>query len=429
MLFIIKPTAACNGACIYCSAYKHHPDELKKMTPEEVTTLLLKIEEYIVEEKPRRAAILWHGGEPMVMGMDFYEKVLEVCAGIEERTGVKLQHMMQSNITLVTPEFAKLLKRLLSKGRIGSSYDPIKNIRMLKGEGSYEEEWKRGKEILEAEGVGVGVVYVVHRESLGRAEEIYQGLLDLGLNGGVRFNPLYSAGLARDNRDLHITPREWGQFLLDLWEVWNKEGRSLRVDPLKSWHNMAQGGSVRITCAFSGRCTYNFTGIKADGTVYSCGRSMDEGLMPFGNLFEKPLVEILRGEKRRVYLNRKEWLLQGECAGCRWWSFCHGGCPNDAYLESGDMLRKTYWCEGRKLFLDEVFGKQGPLAPAPEPGDSGMLFDEPEPMQEPGAKTQARPRRRRRHRRSAGQETRSAGQVAEGKPASGKSPKKDTEKS
>ena len=376
MLFIIKPTAACNGACIYCSAYKHHPDELGKMSLDEVEAILKKIEEYIVEMSPDRTSILWHGGEPLVMGIPFYEKVLELCEGIKERTGVSIGNMMQSNITMVTPEFAKLLKRLLSKGRLGTSYDPIKGIRLLKDGHSYEDEWKKGQAILAEAGVMVGVVYVVHRESLGKAHEIYHGLKDLGLDGGMRFNPLYSAGLARDNRDLHIKPEEWGRFLLDLWKVWNEDDRSLRVDPLRSWSNMARGGEVKITCAFSGRCTYNFTGIKSDGTVYSCGRSMDEGLMPFGNIFQSSLPELLRSERRRAYLNRKEWLLQGECAGCRWWSFCHGGCPNDAYVEYKDPLRKTYWCEGRKLFLDETFGQGGKVVLPPEPGDTEDLFDE-----------------------------------------------------
>ncbi len=381
MLFVIKPTAACNGACIYCSAYKHHPDELGGMSIEQTESILLKIEEFIVgrgrKKNQGHVSILWHGGEPLIMGLDYYKAVDRISKDIQERTGVSIRHMMQSNITLVTPEFAEFLKDFLEQSRLGSSYDPIENIRLLKEGRSYEEEWKKGQAILKEAGVGVGVVYVVHRESLGKAHEIYHGLKDLGLDGGMRFNPLYSAGLARDNRDLHLTPKEWGGFLLDMWKVWNEDGRTLRVDPLRSWDDMAHGRSVRIVCAFSGKCTFNFTGIKADGTVYSCGRSMDDNLMPFGNIFEQPLEEILNSRARKSYLNRKEWLLHGECAGCRWWSFCHGGCPNDAHLEHGDMLRKTFWCEGRKIFLDEAFGKDGKVVLPPEPGNTEGLFDEP----------------------------------------------------
>ena len=377
MLFVIKPTAACNGACIYCSAYKEHPDELAKMSPDELGVVLARIEEYVAKARPRRASILWHGGEPLVMGASFYRDVLERCRKIKERTGIELRHIMQSNITLVTDELVEVLKELLSNQRIGSSYDPVEGVRLLKGGRSYEELWKRGFEKLREAGIGVGVVYVAHKRSLGRAAEIYAKLKGLGLDGGLRFNPLYSAGLARDSDDLHISPREWGQFLLDLWDAWNEEGRSLRIDPLLSWEGLATGRSARITCAFSGRCTYNFTGIKPDGSIYSCGRSLDEGLMSFGNLNDKPLEEVFESDRRKAFLYRQEWLLQGECAGCRWWSFCHGGCPNDAHLGHGDMMRKTYWCEGRKLFLDKTFGHLSAVGSTKAPRETEDLFDEP----------------------------------------------------
>lgn len=347
------------------------------MSFEQLGVILERIEEYVVKKQPRRASILWHGGEPLVMGTKFYREVLERCAEIEKRTGYKLEHIMQSNLTLVTDEMADVLKELLTNGRIGSSYDPIAGYRLLKGKRSYEEEWKKGLQVLKRKGVGVGIVYVAHKGSLGNAAQIYHGLKDLDFGGGLRVNPLYSAGLARDSKELHISPQDWGRFLLDLYEVWKKDQRSMRVDPFRSWQDMAAGRSARITCAFSGRCTYNFTGIKVDGTVYSCGRSLDEGLNSFGNIYRDSLVDILDRDARKIFLHRQEWLVHGECAGCRWWTFCHGGCPNDAFLGHGDMMRKTYWCEGRKLFLDTVFGHLKSAAAAPEPEDAGGLFDDP----------------------------------------------------
>lgn len=388
MLFIVKPTAACNGACRYCSAYKEHTDELGRMSLEQVRAILNRVEEFALSSRPRRLTILWHGGEPFLMGAQFYREVMEICSQMFERTGLEIGHIMQSNITMATDELADVLRDLLKNKRLGSSYDPIPDIRLLKDGSSYEEKWRAGYKKLKEHNVGVGVVYVAHKQSLGRAAEIYHHFKDMGFEGGLRFNPLYAAGLARESDVLHITPEQWGEFLVDLWKVWNEDGRSIRVDPFVGLSQAVEGAAARMSCAFSGRCTEGFTGVKCDGSVYSCGRSMDDNLLCFGNIYDRPLADILESPNRRAFLNRIEWLQHGECAGCRWWSFCHGGCPNDAHLGHGNMLRRTYWCEGRRLFLDRVFGKRLAGMVLPEPTDHEDILDPDEP-DAPGSTSRA----------------------------------------
>ncbi len=96
MLFIVKPTAACNGACVYCSAHQQDPRALGRMSSEQLALLLERIEGWAVRARPRRLAILWHGGEPLLMGADFYREVLRHTASLEDRTGMRLHHIMPS---------------------------------------------------------------------------------------------------------------------------------------------------------------------------------------------------------------------------------------------------------------------------------------------------------------------------------------------
>ncbi len=375
MLFIVKPTAACNGACVYCSAYKEDASRRPRMTLDVLSLLFQRVREYLEEVEHRRVRFLWHGGEPMLMGPAFYREVLRLSREVEADTGVSVHHAMQSNITLVTDRILPVLKELLSNGRLGSSYDPVPGIRLLRTGSSYEDAWRRGFEKLRAAGIRVGVVYVAHKLSLGRAEEIYHQFKSLGVTG-IRLNPLYASGLGKHVRHLHISPREWGEFLYEMWEVWNRDGRRFRVAPLGGWEAALSGRKARLACSYSGHCTVGFTGVDADGTLYSCGRSMDSEYLPFGNLADDPLSALFAGQARRVFLNRQEWLLQGECAGCRWWPVCHGGCPNDSLLAYGDMLRKTYWCDGIRLFLEKAYGSRFPQAPV-GPVDGGYEFDLP----------------------------------------------------
>ncbi len=375
MLFIVKPTAACNGACVYCSAFKEDASRRPRMTLEVLSLLFLRVGEYVQQAGIPRIRFLWHGGEPMLMGPGFYREVVRLARELEAETGVAVQHEMQSNITLVTGRILPVLQELLSHGRLGSSYDPVPGIRLLRTGRSYEEAWRRGFEKLRSAGIRVGVVYVVHSSSLGRVQEIYHDFKALGVTG-IRLNPLYASGLGKHVRHLHISPRQWGEFLYEMWHVWNEDGRRFRVAPLDGWEAALSGRRARLACSYSGHCTAGFTGVDADGTLYSCGRSTDSEHLPFGNLADAPLSVLLAGEARRTFLNRTEWLLQGECAGCRWWPVCHGGCPNDALLAYGDMLRKTYWCEGIRYYLDRVYGERVSQAPV-GPVEGGYEFDLP----------------------------------------------------
>ena len=376
MLFVVKPTAACNGACVYCSAYKEDALRRPRMSFETLELLFRRVGEYVRATSLRRVRFLWHGGEPMLMGPRFYEHVLRLSDHLRNESGVAVHHEMQSNITLVTKRMLPVLKALLSRGRIGTSYDPIPGIRLLRKGRSYEEQWKKGLDRLREAGIRVGVVYVVHRKSLGRAGYIYETFKEFGVTG-LRLNPLYASGLGKEVRHLHISPRQWGEFLWEMWQVWNGDDRRFRVAPLEGWRSALSGRGARMACSYSGHCTAGFTGVDADGTVYSCGRSTDSEHLPFGNLADAPLTELFETDARRTFLNRKEWLLQGECAGCRWWPVCHGGCPNDSLLAYGDMLRKTYWCDGNRYFLERAFGRGGAAVAVGEV-QAGYEFDVPE---------------------------------------------------
>lgn len=124
---IIKPTKFCNAECTYCSA----PPEVNgapKWSQDEFRAYFDKLHPYLAP----RAVLLWHGGEPMLMGADFYWKAWEYVQ--EVKPGIRFS--MQSNILAYdTKRWRDLLAGPFDYS-ISTSYDPDEENREYKGSAS-----------------------------------------------------------------------------------------------------------------------------------------------------------------------------------------------------------------------------------------------------------------------------------------------------
>ena len=94
-----------------------------------VERLFRMLSDYVGPEPQCSVTILWHGGEPMLMGAEFFKDVLELDRKIFEK---RPTHLMQSNLTLASPDLLDVLSDLLNDGAIGTSLDPFEDYRRLK---------------------------------------------------------------------------------------------------------------------------------------------------------------------------------------------------------------------------------------------------------------------------------------------------------
>ena len=172
---IFKPTEACNSRCIYCEVVKKTRGP-KRMTFKTLEVFFRRVNEYLLELPQEEMEIIWHGGEPLLLGPGYFERALHFqekhCAG----TAGRIEHSLQSNLTLLSREFLDPLRKL-GITNLGSSYDPIGNIRGL----GLKRDWRAYNRgfldaicLLEEEGFNWGVIYVVTRQSLAQPLEIFQ---------------------------------------------------------------------------------------------------------------------------------------------------------------------------------------------------------------------------------------------------------------
>ena len=370
----MKPTEACNGTCVYCAA---NGDLAKHgiLPRERIGPLFERFAGWLRGDARRNLRFIWHGGEPMICGPAYYGTVVEQQRRVFDDRRHRVKNTMQSNLSLVTEKWIPYLRALLDDQAIGTSFDIIEGIRGLAGGKDLAEAWFRGLHLLRANNIRVGAVYVVHRKSLIRARDLYYYFRNLDPALSVRFNPLYSEGRANEEESegLWITAEEYGQFLIELCEVWLADDRRLSVMPLAEWYRAWRGNSS-LCCDSRGTCHESHLGVDPNGTVYGCGRASDNGAHRLGNIFEDELEVLLDRRREGGLASRSVGLQAGPCRDCRYWELCHGGCPMMAWLYHGDLLRETYFCGSRKRLFEHYEEWFGPPAYAisSSASDDGM---------------------------------------------------------
>lgn len=354
-VIIFKATEGCNARCAYCDVVqrKKRGDTL----PLELLELVFeRINEYLEENPGEKIELVWHGGEPLLLGPGYFEKALEFqekhCAG----TKARLEHAVQSNLTLLTGEYIDIFRKLGIKF-IGTSFEPLPHVRgMGKNQDSlkYNRMFMKAASMLEEAGLGYGFIYVVTRKSLKHPLRLFYFLTNLNVPGGFNMNPVLIYD--RERQDLKITPAEYADFLGAIFPEWWKHWeRFPSVEPFTSLVKNTTGPGLSLNCGESGNCARNHLNIDPHGNISQCGRASDWGILPYGSIIDRKIDEVLHDERRGVLLDRVTMLKKGECSGCRFWFICHGGCPLDAWSRNGSFMRKTEWCEAKVRFIEKYF--------------------------------------------------------------------------
>src|SRR6478609_3396013 len=105
---LAKPTGAqCNLDCDYCfflSKEMLYPDSRFRMSDEQLEAYLRQLIE--AHSQAPEVTIAWQGGEPTLMGLDFFKRSVEI-AQRYFKPGQRAVHTIQTNGTLIDAEWAR----------------------------------------------------------------------------------------------------------------------------------------------------------------------------------------------------------------------------------------------------------------------------------------------------------------------------------
>jgi uncharacterized protein len=354
---IINVTEKCNASCAYCHVV-HRPYTLGAMTQEMLELIYVRIDEYLTGLSDESIDILWHGGEPLLMGADFFQTILELERNICNANQERIHHAIQTNLSLLTDDFIDVFKQLGIQS-IGTSCDPVSQMRGLGKKSNsekYNELFINALRLLEKNGIDWGLIYVVTKNSLSNPLDCFYYLTNLAMTGMINLNPV----LIDDDKSkkIEITQKEYAHFLGEIFPYWWKHRQRFpNVQPFKGLFEAIVNEADCSGCMEFGVCDsmLDHIHINSDGEASLSGLTFNWGSPQFGNIRNKSLMEILFNEEMERFKNKIEKDRDEQCRGCRFLALCFPGIDRSCAKKTISLMHKSKWCESRVGFIENYF--------------------------------------------------------------------------
>ncbi len=346
-----KPIGSfCNMSCEYC--YYLHADNGEDFANIRMSDSLLEtyIRDYIAQCGGEVVSFTWHGGEPTLAGLDFYEKVME----LEKKylpEGKQCWNNLQTNALLINEDWCRFLKK--HHWDIGVSIDGTRYVHDLYrhdagGNGTYERVQKAVK-LLEKNGIHPDLLCTVTADTARNGKAVYTALSAFR-TGWIQFIPIVRRDSEGNVTPDSVTPELYGKFLKDVFREWIRHDLGKTNVQIFAETSLVLAGGHSNVCWFSETCG-NVLIVERDGGVYSCDHFVDQE-HKLGSLPADSLAALAAGEKQRQFGNSKRDSLTQKCRNCPWLHICHGCCPKDRFLVNEDGEPGQYYlCEGLRDFF------------------------------------------------------------------------------
>ncbi len=375
-----KPTGAiCNLDCEYCfflSKEMLYPGSRFRMAAGLQETYIRQLLE--AHARAPEVVVAWQGGEPTMMGLDFFRRSVEL-ERQHARPGQRILNTIQTNGTLLTSEWGEFLAEndflvgisidgppamhdayRVDKGGKPTFDRVIAGLDVLR---QHRVEWNVLTTVHAANGDHGRAVYTFLRDALGasfiqfipvieRATEQTLPVADAGWGHGVRGRPLYTqAGHLVTRRS--VRPDQYGRFLIDIFEEW------VRRDIGAVYVQMFDTALANFHGEPGGMCVHAETcgrqlALEHTGDLYSCDHFVEPGYL-LGNIADDHMLDLIVLPQQAKFGQDKRDSLTQYCRSCDVLTACRGGCPKDRFATSplGEP-GQHYLCPGYEAFFRHV---------------------------------------------------------------------------
>ncbi len=347
---LIKPSGSdCNVDCKYCF-YKHRAFDVgqgRQRMSDKVLERLVK--DYLTLGFPV-SSFAWQGGEPMLMGLDFYKRVVE----LQKKYGApgqEVSNALQTNAILLDEKWCRFLHD--NKFLVGVSIDGPKEFHDYyrldySGSGTFDKVVRAIGACKEYK-VEFNTLTLLNNRNVEHPDELFDFLIKIG-SRYLQFIPCVESDSATGRiTDFSITPAQYGEFLCRIFDRWYNYGpQNLSIRDFNSVLSFCAAGKHTI-CTFDKQCS-SYIVVEHTGDCFCCDFFV-EPKWRLGSIFETPIEKLAAGGKKRTFARAKQKLCD-KCILCRYLAVCRGGCMKDRTAFDDHGSRESYFCEGYKQFFD-----------------------------------------------------------------------------
>ena len=351
-----KPAGSrCNLSCQYCFYLRKgelYPESRFRMSDKVLDEYTRQtIEAHRIPE----VTFAWQGGEPTILGIDFFTKALDLqkkyC-----RPGMVIHNTIQTNGVLLDDEWCKFFKK--NRFLIGISLDGPRELHDAcrtdaAGKGTFDRVMQ-GLALLKKHKVEFNILCTVNAVNGDHPLEVYRFFRDEAQAQFIQFIPV----VERDSQTgtmtpLSVLPEQYGKFLIGVFDEWVKHDvGTIYVQhfdtALANWYGEPHG-----ICVFSPTCGSAMV-IEHNGDIYSCDHFVDQDHL-LGNILEAPVIELVNNDRQRQFGRDKREKLPEYCKKCPVLFACRGECPKNRFaVTPGGESGLNYLCDGYRMFFSHI---------------------------------------------------------------------------
>jgi uncharacterized protein len=374
-----KPTGAvCNLDCKYCfflSKDTLYPNSRFRMADDVLEAYVKQVIESHLEPQ---ITIAWQGGEPTLMGLDFFRRAMALVHKYK-RHGTTLEHTIQTNGILLNQEWCEFLRK--GNFLVGLSVDGPREMhdayRVDKGGGATFDKVMAAARLMQQHRVNFNVLCTVHAANVEHPLEVYRFFRDELKTHFVQFIPIVERatpelleiankgwGEHNHQRPLYtqngslvtertVNSERWGRFLISIFDEWVRHDVGnvyiqIFESALASWLGMPAS-----LCIFARTCG-NALALEHNGDLYSCDHFVEPKFL-LGNIKKQHLVQLVASDQQRKFGNDKQDSLPRYCRECEVKFACNGECPRNRFIQTPDgEPGLNYLCAGYKAFFKHI---------------------------------------------------------------------------
>lgn len=361
---MIKPASGlCNMRCSYC----FYADEMEHREQPSCGIMKEEVLETIIRQTLSFAegncTFAYQGGEPTLAGLDFFRKSIELQEKYNENH-VKIQNSLQTNGYALNEEWCQFFAE--HHILVGISVDGVKATHdACRKDASGGDSFSRvmhSVSLLKQYQVEYNVLTVVNARTAPRIRRIYEQYKKQDFFYQQYIACMDPLGELPGGREYSLTPEMYGQFLMELFELWEidlRKGNQPYIRQFENWIGILMGYRPE-SCEQNGICGIQNI-IEADGSVYPCDfYVLDDYCL--GNLMEDSFETIYMRREASGFIEKSK-NHDAACLQCRYFVLCRGGCNRHRTVGVAPQdIGRNIFCKSYRMFFDKYYDRMAEIA-------------------------------------------------------------------